>query len=77
MFARLLTMPNVLITGHQGFFTGKTLENIARTTLKNVKEFEQTGSSVNLVSVAKVQGVIKDFDFAVSYQFYIYRLYPG
>ncbi len=56
VFARLLTMPNVLITGHQGFFTEKALENIARTTLENVKEFEETGSSVNLVSAEKIQG---------------------
>jgi D-lactate dehydrogenase len=56
IFARLLTMPNVLITGHQGFFTDKALANIARTTLENVKEFEETGSSVNLVSSEKVQG---------------------
>jgi D-lactate dehydrogenase len=56
VFARLLTMPNVLITGHQGFFTDKALENIARTTLENVKEFEETGTSANLVSAEKVQG---------------------
>jgi D-lactate dehydrogenase len=56
VFARLLTMPNVLITGHQGFFTGKALANIARTTLENVKDFEETGSSANLVSSEKVQG---------------------
>ncbi len=56
VFARLLTMPNVLITGHQGFFTDNALENIARTTLENVKEFEETGSSANLVSAEKVQG---------------------
>jgi len=56
VFARLLTMPNVLITGHQGFFTGKALANIARTTLENVKEFEETGSSANSVSSEKVQG---------------------
>ncbi len=36
--------------------TGKALDNIARTTLENVKEFEETGSSANLVSSEKVQG---------------------
>lgn len=39
-FARLLTFPNVLITGHQGFFTQEALTNIARTTLKNATQFE-------------------------------------
>lgn len=39
IFARLLTFPNVLITGHQGFFTSDALENIAATTLSNVTAF--------------------------------------
>lgn len=43
IFARLLTFPNVLITGHQGFFTSEALENIAATTLANISAFE-TGS---------------------------------
>jgi D-lactate dehydrogenase len=41
VFARLLTFPNVVITGHQGFFTTNALENIARTTLQNITDFEQ------------------------------------
>ncbi len=40
VFARLLTFPNVLITGHQGFFTREALENIAETTLANATAFE-------------------------------------
>ncbi|MFP4321949.1 MAG: 2-hydroxyacid dehydrogenase [Anaerolineales bacterium] len=43
VFARLLTFPNVIITGHQGFFTREALQNIADTTLANITEFEQTG----------------------------------
>jgi len=39
VFERLLTFPNVLITSHQGFFTSNALENIADTTLKNIKQF--------------------------------------
>jgi len=42
-FARLLTFPNVLITGHQGFFTVEALTNIAATTIGNLDNFEQTG----------------------------------
>lgn len=41
VFARLLTFPNVLITGHQGFFTQEALHAIADTTLANVTAFEQ------------------------------------
>jgi len=40
-FARLQTFPNVLITGHQGFFTREALQNIAETTLENIRQFEQ------------------------------------
>jgi D-lactate dehydrogenase len=43
VFARLLTFPNVLITGHQAFFTREALTNIAETTIANVTAYEQTG----------------------------------
>jgi len=43
IFARLLTFPNVLITGHQGFFTEEALTAIAETTIANVTAFERTG----------------------------------
>ncbi|HYL81804.1 MAG TPA: 2-hydroxyacid dehydrogenase, partial [Candidatus Acidoferrum sp.] len=33
VFARLLTFSNVIVTGHQAFFTRNALENIAETTL--------------------------------------------
>jgi D-lactate dehydrogenase len=39
VLARLLTFSNVLITSHQGFFTREALQNIARTTLENIREF--------------------------------------
>jgi D-lactate dehydrogenase len=41
VLARLLTFPNVLITGHQAFLTHEALANIASTTLANVARFEQ------------------------------------
>lgn len=47
VFARLLTFPNVIITGHQAFFTRDALENIAVTTIKNITDFEQERSSGN------------------------------
>ena len=36
MLSRLLTFPNVLITGHQGFFTEEAMTQIAEVTLANV-----------------------------------------
>ena len=40
VFARLLTFPNVLVTAHQGFFTGPALRSIADTTLSNLDDVE-------------------------------------
>ncbi len=40
IFQRLLTFPNVLITGHQAFFTRNALQNIADTTLANISAYE-------------------------------------
>ncbi len=51
LFMRLTTFPNVLITGHQGFFTHRALNNISETTLQNIKDFEDKGQSSNLVYV--------------------------
>lgn len=36
LFQRLLTFPNVLITGHQGFFTHEAMTEIAHTTIDNL-----------------------------------------
>lgn len=51
IFARLLTFPNVLITGHQAFFTSEALTAIAETTIENISQFEQTGMPAHPVSV--------------------------
>lgn len=40
LFMRLTTFHNVLITGHQAFFTREALENIAETTLANISAFD-------------------------------------
>ncbi len=37
VFKRLLTFPNVIVTGHQGFFTQEALTEIAKTTLDNIQ----------------------------------------
>lgn len=44
-FMRLTTFHNVLITGHQAFFTTEALTNIAETTLANIDAFE-SGSGI-------------------------------
>ena len=49
VLARLLSFNNVLVTSHQGFFTREALENIARTTLDNIRAFAAGGPLVNEV----------------------------
>lgn len=39
IFQRLLTFPNVLVTGHQGFFTQEALDEIAQVTVSNLLSF--------------------------------------
>jgi D-lactate dehydrogenase len=51
IFARLLTFPNVLITGHQAFFTAEALSEIARTTIENLSSFEDEGTPANPVEL--------------------------
>ncbi len=51
LFERLLTFPNVLITGHQGFFTDQALTNIAETTLNNIKRFENNAECLHCCHV--------------------------
>ncbi len=38
VFQRLLTFPNVLVTGHQAFLTEEALSGIAETTLQNIAD---------------------------------------
>ena len=39
IFERLLTFPNVLITGHQAYFTAEALSHIAKTTAQNIESY--------------------------------------
>ena len=41
VLARLLMVPNVVLTSHQAFFTTEALHNIAVSTLESVKEFAE------------------------------------
>lgn len=56
VFMRLLTFPNVLITGHQGFFTREALKNIADTTLGNVSAYQNGEGDLHQVISEKVIG---------------------
>lgn len=54
LFMRLTTFPNVLITGHQAFFTEDALRAIAETTIDNLTQFEAGAvREHNLVTQAK------------------------
>ncbi|HEY3320602.1 MAG TPA: 2-hydroxyacid dehydrogenase [Planctomycetota bacterium] len=57
VFARLLTFPNVIITAHQGFFTRTAMENIARTTLQNIRDFEEGRAITNVITLERVRPV--------------------
>ncbi|QSB13084.1 2-hydroxyacid dehydrogenase [Natronosporangium hydrolyticum] len=50
IFSRLITFPNVLITGHQAFFTEEALGNIAATTVANVTAFERDEGELHRVT---------------------------
>lgn len=39
ILARLISMPNVIVTSHQAFLTEEALSNIAQTTVENLKSF--------------------------------------
>ena len=47
VLARLISMPNVIVTSHQAFLTKEALKNIADTTIENLREFEKSGMSDN------------------------------
>ncbi|RYD24010.1 MAG: 2-hydroxyacid dehydrogenase [Verrucomicrobiaceae bacterium] len=49
VFMRLTTFPNVLVTGHQAFFTHEAMANISNTTLSNLRDFETGRECPNIV----------------------------
>lgn len=51
VFARLLTFPNVLVTGHQAFFTTEAMVAIAATTIANLSAFAVTGHPAHPISL--------------------------
>ena len=49
VMARLLSMPNVIVTSHQAFLTEEALNNIASTTMDNIVKFFKHGERTNEV----------------------------
>ena len=49
IMARLLSMPNVIVTSHQAFLTEEALENIAETTIDNIVMYFEEGKLENEV----------------------------
>lgn len=54
VFQRLLTFPNVLVTGHQAFLTEEALSAIAETTLSGLSALEAGQSAPNLVTTDRL-----------------------
>jgi D-lactate dehydrogenase len=52
LFQRLMTFPNVLVTGHQGFFTVEALQEICSITLGNLSDFANGVECSNRVTTA-------------------------
>lgn len=52
VFQRLMTFPNVLVTGHQGFFTVEALREISTATLVNLRHFVESTPCPNRVNAA-------------------------
>jgi len=53
--ARLMSFPNVLVTSHQGFLTQEALEQIARTTLQNLKDYRDGNQTKNQISAKHIR----------------------
>ncbi len=51
VLTRLSTFPNVIITGHQAFFTKEALSAISEVTLSNLVEIKKTGACKNEVKI--------------------------
>lgn len=60
LFSRLKNFPNVVITGHQAFFTQEALENISACTIGNLASFFDKGECPNEVPFKKWKSI--DYD---------------
>ncbi len=54
IITRLISFPNVIVTGHQGFFTREALKTIAETTIRNISDFAAGRTNENVVRQKQV-----------------------
>ena len=66
--ARLISMPNVIVTSHQAYLTKEALDNIAETTVTNIITFGEKGTCPNelcyhcgKIDNCKTRGISKCF----------------
>lgn len=55
ILSRLIGLPNVIVTSHQGFLTREALSNIASTTLENISSYFADGSLMNKIQYKTVK----------------------
>tara|TARA_R110001606_G_scaffold346892_4_gene496015 strand:- start:43671 stop:44675 length:1005 start_codon:yes stop_codon:yes gene_type:complete len=48
---RLITFPNVIVTGHQGYFTEEALQHICQTTVTNIMQFKSKQPLTNQINI--------------------------
>ena len=58
ILARLLSMPNVIITSHQAFLTDEALRNIATVTLENIRAFLDNAPLKNKICLQCVRDTV-------------------
>lgn len=59
VLTRLFTLPNVIVTSHQAFFTEEAITNIAHTTLENIRDYFAGGYLPNEICYQCGQPCIK------------------
>lgn len=52
---RLLSLPNVLVTSHQAFFTKEAMQSIAMITMENIYNFKTRKKTINEVTINQVK----------------------
>eukprot|EP01087_Luapelamoeba_hula_P019267 TRINITY_DN6361_c0_g1_i1.p1 TRINITY_DN6361_c0_g1~~TRINITY_DN6361_c0_g1_i1.p1 ORF type:complete len:355 (+),score=78.57 TRINITY_DN6361_c0_g1_i1:1017-2081(+) len=57
LLSRLLTFPNVIVTGHQAFFTSEAMETIASTTVDNALAFLRDKKTTERPNLVKSEGM--------------------
>jgi len=55
ILSRLISLPNVIVTSHQGFLTEQAMNNIAKTTLQNIENYFQKGHCDNEIRCKTVK----------------------